>query len=294
MRLLINMHGGYGLGDAVMFSPVLRHLQKHRRNWIVDFLCDPGREATARGLCRNVFTKDTNASLTYDREITIALYDTLCGWSDRPNTRVSSVLHEYFGMAWDKSCGSYWVDIHNNVFSEVERWIQNRQCVAIHYEGDSAKERKNLTHEQIRPIIEEIKKFGYTPIILDWRNSSPLVDGVTVFSPGRLSVGEQWARSAEHNAAIIEECHAFIGIDSGPGKCASATFTPSLICWTGNHPAMYHDPARNTKHLIPADHARLIDHNAGALSFFRDNYDFETYQNDLPTKAISWLKRVLP
>ncbi len=103
--------------------------------------------------------------------------------------------------------------------------------------------------------------------------------------------------------ATISLADAFVGIDSGPGKIASATDTPSLICWTGHHPLRYHDPAPNTTHLIPEDWNKLppLDCMADSLPLFLDaarfftrNYKFITYRpGELAQEACRWLRETL-
>lgn len=300
-HILMRLFRGYGLGDAVQMSAVLRHLRKHRPNWIIDYCADHGRHSPAIGLVRNAFHYgEPVPSSHYAAEITITLYDVFTDWPDRPNTRVTSCLNERFGLAWDRDCTRYHVGISPTQIEDAcdylqttqsERDLGKFQCVCLHYQGDSAPQRKNLTHEQAASICKLIRQHGRLPLILDWRNTSPLVDGVKTFGPGKLGCADQWGRDAAMNAAIISQCEAYIGIDSGPGKCATATDTPTLIAWTHHHPSLYHDPSPNTTHLVPVSHGMIppVNGATNTIDFFEANYNFMTYRDDPVERVDEWL-----
>lgn len=323
-----------GLADAVQMSAVLRHLRKHRPSWLIDYCADEGRHSAAIGLVRNAFHYgEPRPSSSYDREIDIVLYDQFAAWQDRPNTRVSQCLHERFGMGWDPECGSYEINVTCQANSDAlqylmsyripsfaqcylmthtppyplgtplikaddgKYWPAKFKCVCIQYEGDSSQINKNLTTEQAAEICQAVIAMGRVPLLMDWRNKSPLPDGKTIHTTGRLSTSDTWGRDVQMNAAIISQCEAFVGIDSGPGKCASATSTPTLICWTGHHPALFHDPCANTTHLVPVDHRSnpLLRGNAVVAEWFEKNYAWRGYDDaeDLVSKTEAWLQEVL-
>lgn len=288
MNVLVSLYKGYGLGDAVQMSVVLRHLRKHRPHWVIDFQAEPGRETVGYGIAHNTLTYgDPYPTAHYDLEVQIVLYDTFANWHDRPNTRVTSCLHERFGIEWDKECGSYEINV------PVRQPLALHRPVAIHYRGDSAKDKKDLTHEQAMRICQCILNVDCTPLILDWR-----LDESNINMRGSVSVralGLQGGHSAQMNCAVIAECEAFIGIDSGPGKCASATKTPTLITWTGHHPAPFHDPAKNTTHLVPKGYHGLepVCNDPGVIAFFENNYNVRCYDNDPVPEICAWLGEVL-
>lgn len=304
VHVLIRLQTGYGLGDAVQISSVLRHLRKYRPTWIIDYQADEGRHSAAIGLVRNAFTySDAVVASSYDREIDIVLYDTFAGWTDRPNTRVTQCLHERFGMAWDRELASYEINVTQEAKESAEAFLSPllknnglgriNRVVCIQYQGDSAQVNKNLTHEQAADICQAVIDAGRVPLLMDWRNLSPLPDQSTIHTTGRMVMSSKWGRDAQMNAAIIGQCEAFIGIDSGPGKCASATDTPSLICWTANHPALFHDPCPNTTHLVPENHRQnpLLEGNSGAADFFEREYNWTTYAN-LVESVKTWIRKV--
>ncbi len=97
------------------------------------------------------------------------------------------------------------------------------------------------------------------------------------------------------NCAIITQCQAFIGIDSGPGKCAGATDTPSLVVWTGHHPAPFYDPCPNVTHLVPMGYHGLepVCHDEKVIQWFEENYMVRKYRDDPVERIKEWLGEVL-
>jgi len=318
ITILISLYKGYGMGDAVQMSAVLRHVRKHRPLWTIDFQAEPGRHCVGRGIAHNTFAyKEPYPHDYYDAEVQLTLYETFPGFDDRPNTRVATCLREHFGMDWDAECGRYSVAVSESVALAIDGMMSpmirsecrkiNRRgsrsrtetarirkpAVAIHYQGDTAKPAKDLTHEQARAICCIVEGFGQVPVLVDWRNQSPLAR--EFFSTGRYEATRKWGGDAEYNTALIAQCEAFVGIDSGPAKCASATDTPSLVVWTGHHPIMFHDPAPNTTHLIRWDHnaAPPVCGNKCVVDWFEANYSVRHYRDDPVNEVREWLKETL-
>ena len=293
LNILISLHRGYGLGDAVQMSAVLRHVHKYRKNWHTDLQAEAGRHCIGRGLVENHFEfgHNPNPNKVYDGEVEILLYDTWANWQDRPNTRVSSVLHEKFGMGWDAECGRYHIEMREESVDParaVLRLDKYRKPVAIHYQGDSSQIRKNLSDQQVDDICTMVEDLGYAPVILDWRSLCPL-------PYHRIRTPAEWGKDAEMVCAVISQCAAFVGIDSGPSKCASATDTPSLVVWTGHHPAPFHDPAPNTTHLVPCGYHGLepVCGDPGVIEWFESHYDLLHYIGDPVKEVKAWLKHTL-
>lgn len=303
LNVLISLYRGYGMGDAVQMSAVLQHVKKYRPHWIVDFQAEEGRECVGNGIVANTFCYgQPHPSSFYDVEVQILLYDTWANWQDRPNTRVSSCLHERFGLDWDAECGSYKIEVNlvkesvaYTLLSHITR-DPKRPRVAFHYWGDSSPTKKNLSHDQAIKVCRDIELWGGTPILLDWRNTSPIPETYCIPTVGGFPFSKEWGRDASMNCAVISQCDAFIGIDSGPGKCASATDTPSLIIWTGHHPAPFHDPAPNTTHLVPEGYHGLepVCNDAGVIKWFEAHHNILTYDRDPIPVVRQWLEGVLP
>lgn len=292
MNILISLHKGYGLGDAVQVSAVLRHVVKYRPAWKIDYRSEEGRHQVGRGIVASTFAfGEQNPSDHYDAEVEILLFDTWANWGDRPNTRVSSCLHERFGLDWDAECGRYRVNVSDSAVKAAKALLTNgagRQ-VAIHYRGDSSPDKKNLSHKQAEEICGHVDRLGYVPVILDWRRSCQIRECLKISTP------QDWGGNAEMVCAVISQCRAFVGIDSGPSKCASATNTPSLVVWTRHHPAPFHDPSPNTTHLVPDGYHGLepVCNDRGVIDWFESHYNVRQYDNDPVTQVKKWLSKTL-
>ena len=305
-NVLITLHRGYGLGDAVQMSAVLRHVAKYRPEWNADFVAEAGRHCVGRGHVQNTFEygKSPFPDKVYDAVVEICLYDTWANWGDRPNTRVSSCLHERFGLPWDAACGRYQINWGRDVGYEMQAamssFIARREklttrAVAIHYHGDSSQAKKNLTDTQASQICDHILALGRVPLLLDWRDISPVANRADVCTTGRKSFSQEWGRDAACNAALIHQCEAFVGIDSGPSKCASSTNTPALVTWTGHHPAPFHDPAPNTTHLVPRGYHGLepVCDDRGVIEWVEKHYNVRQYERAPVDEIKAWLTETL-
>jgi hypothetical protein len=300
INVLITLPRGYGMGDACQMSAVLRHVVKYHPHWHVDLQAEAGRYCVGRGIVENVFElgKHPYPDKNYDAEVQLLLYDTWPNFHDRPNTRVSTCLRDRFGLEWDAECGRYEVNVRRDVWYAVQervfQWTAKRpklntRMVAVHYQGDSSPEKKNLSNAQALAVFTAIRRLGREPFLLDWRGASP------IDCPG-VRPWQVWGGDAEVNCAVISQCEAFVGIDSGPAKCASATDTPALVVWTGHHPAPFHDPAPNTTHLVPRDYHGLepVCDDPGVIEWFESHYNVRTYKDDPVEEIESWLRETLP
>ncbi len=297
IEVLIRLRSGYGLGDACQLTAVMRHVVAARPHWLIDYVADPGREVAMLGHVRSVYTHANQPDeAAYDRVIDIDLYDTFAAWEDRPNTRVTSCLHEKFGLPWQRELAKYQIHVTDEAKEIAKKLVHvPKRTVAIHWQGDSAKTHKDLDAEHAFRICLHMEYAGLYPLVMDWRNISSL--RVNGFSLGNVAMPyrDEWGRSAQVNAAIIARCSAFIGIDSGPGKCATATETPTLIIWTRHHPALFHDPAGNTTHLVPVGHGQMhpVNGNEAVLRFFASNYNVMEYADGDPVPQVrEWLASI--
>ena len=290
MRVLISLRRGYGLGDGVQMSSVLRHIAKHKPHWLVDYQAEAGRHCVGRGIVDCTFAHgDKYPHDYYDAWVELLLYDNWSNWSDRPNTRVSSCLHSIFNMGWDPECGRYQVRVSAES-AEAARTLlagdtSGRRCVALHYMGDSSQDRKNLSHEQAAAICAAVEDCGFAPIILDWRKKCPLEKYRRITTPAH------WGADAEMICAVISQCAGFIGIDSGPAKCASSTETPSLVIWSGHNPIPFHDPAPNTVHLIREGYWDLYPAvtNGSVIEWFERHNEVRWFDDEFIGGVRNWL-----
>jgi len=289
---------------------VLKHLARHRPDWQVTIRVGRGKHTALIGLCHRV-SHDQEPELNesdYDSVHHAGFYENYCKYTDRPNSKITNCLAENFGLNYDLDLGRYEIRIGAvarqkamDYYQSIGASINGEKAAVVicHYEGNTSNWRKNLHHFQMQSITDLIRASGRIPVILDWDNRSPLPDQKTIFCP-RPAKDDIWGGfgtgDAEMIAALIHCAEAFVGIDSGPGKVASATNTPSLICWVGHHPIQFHDPAENTLHLIPKDWRSLspADHG-GVAEYFVRHYQYRTYDGEwgLPGEVRRWLCEVL-
>ncbi len=286
----------HGIGDAAQFTVVLKHLRKHHGPGIIyDVVSGRGKHSAFNGLCRRSYFKgepmpDESA---YNEVHWVGWYENYCGYTDRPNSKITNCLEEEFHIPYDPALGRYSV-----AYTEADA---RRACeyltgigaklqpngkfkvVVLHYEGNTSTEKKNLGHHHARAVCEAVAAAGGKVVLLDWDNRSPIPNSTTVNkpAPGPNDIwGGFGSGDAAMIAALVSQCAGFIGIDSGPGKCASATNTPCGIVWTGHHPLQFHDPAENVVHIIPENHAGIppISGNPNRLAYFTNHYKHRTYE----------------
>jgi Glycosyltransferase family 9 (heptosyltransferase) len=312
VKLLIRFP--HGLGDVVQAGVLLKYLRKYRSGWQVHCRVGRGKHTAIRGLCQHVFHDDEpdQKDSDYDTVLSLGFYENYCRYPDRPNTKITNCLREVFGLDWspdDAALNRYEVRVSPAALHRATLWLAAAGCtgkgnkfnsVVIHYEGNTSPAKKNLGHWQVLPLVDLIVKAGRVPVLLDWDRRSVLLSDPRVKNPGTQAKelwGDFGSGDAETIAALITLSEAYMGVDSGPGKIASATETPSLICWRGHHPIQFHDPAPNTVHLIPQMHRELppVAGHPPVIMFFESNYRFITYQSehDLINQAAGWIRDTL-
>ena len=301
----------HGLGDAVQLTVVLKHLARYRPEWQVDVYCGRGKHSALRGLCRHVYhdQEPQPPACEYDTVADVGWYENYSRFTDRPNSKITNCLHEVFGLGWDESLARYEVRLSADSRARAAEYLRSIGCkeilaekysaVILHYEGNTSTWKKNLKHWQAGVIVDAVRRSGRIPVVLDWDGRSPLPNNETVFRPG-VGPGDLWggfgSGDAEIIACLIHLSEAFVGIDSGPGKCATATGTPALICWREHHPMQFHDPAPLTEHLIPEDWRSVPPcENAQVAEWFAGHYRFRTYRGEsgLVEEVLAWLAGVL-
>lgn len=284
----------HGLGDAVQLTCVLKHLAKYRPDWNVDVASLVGKHSAHHGLCRRVLVlnRDIIDETQYQQVFDLGWFENYGVTADSPCTKVCNCLREVFGIPPDPELLKYKIQVRLESLSLAGDYLR-RICngrkigerypaVAIHYQGNTSGEKKNLSHEDIQFLCEELIRAGYVPVILDWDNRSPLPDQRTIFCPD-ANTPDLWHNTgtgdAERLAALISQCALMVGVDSGPLHVAGATDTPTIGCWTGHLPVQFFDLCPNVRHLIP-EHWRTIPpcENPLAVSYLEQHYRFETYK----------------
>ena len=273
-NILLRITSGTGLGDLMGFTIVLRHLAKYRPQWTL-FVQSP-KHGIFDGLCERHIGEHVRRpfgfDLGIDETIDIGLRESVHNWDDRPNTKAVACLHDVFGLPYDPELGRY-------VITRSQTKLPMPDCVTVHYKGHSYPENKNLTDEQYADINQFVRTF--------------LNAGFWCCLLGDNSKNQSFhVEDTKGLASHIADSRAFVGIDSGPGKVASATDTPTLICWTGHHPLWCHDPSPNTEHLVPEWKSFGMTNRQEA--YFAKTYRSRTYSpGGLVEGVKQWLRETL-
>jgi ADP-heptose:LPS heptosyltransferase/SAM-dependent methyltransferase len=296
----------HGLGDAVQFTSVLKHLKHLHPDWVIDVAALRGKHSAYHGLCRKVLVlnEDPVNKSAYQHVYPLDWHECRTAHADSPSTKPARCLLEVFGLNPIPELCRYEIQQHEHP-RQAARAALTEYCpagplpngrfpaVLVHYQGNTSGDRKDLPHDLIREVCEVTLKAGFVPVILDWDRRSPLIDNVKIFNPGADHAlwGGRHTGDAEILAALIEASSLMIGVDSGPLHAAGATTTPTIGVWTQHHPVHFFDLADNVMHLVPGDHEKLA---AGkpALAYFSKNYRHQIYKQlyvDLPALTQSLL-----
>lgn len=302
-RVLVKFR--HGLGDAVQFTAVLRHLRHYHPDWEIDIAALRGKHSAFRGLCRQplILDGDPLVATQYDEVHSLEWEESRVADGRWPNTKVTRCLQDVFRLSPIADLCRYEIPISAEARQSAAEYLESLcgppspagryRAVLIHYEGNTSGTRKNLSTELIRQVCEDLLALDHVPVILDWDRRSPLPDDARIFCPG--ADHPLWRGSgtgdAEQLAALIDAARLMIGIDSGPLHVAGATGTPTIGVWTQHHPLQFFDLAPHVTHLVPGDHAQRLG-DARAAEYFRRAYQHRVYRQldvELPALVESLL-----
>jgi len=299
-RILIQFR--HGLGDAVQLTAVLKHLRRLHPGWRVDVASLRGKHSCYSSLADNVYVLDEDRldHTQFDQVYPLDWHEADQDYPRWPSTKVTRCLLEIFRIAPSEDLCRYSIEIPEAARRSASRYLAEVtaqppdangkfRAVLIHYQGNTSQSKKNLPHAAIQLVCEDVIREGFTPVILDWDQRSPLVNQETIFNPASshpLWMGQNTGDAAVI-AALVESSALMIGIDSGPLHVAGATGTPAIGVWTAHHPVRYFDLADNVIHLVPQNHA---DRAPGprSLKYFEDHYRHHVYR-DLATELRSYV-----
>ncbi len=286
----------HGLGDAVQFTAVLAHLRHYHPDWQVEVGALVGKHSAFHGQCRRAFALDREHPnlARYDQVLDLAWDECHTCYADWPSTKVERCLLEVFRLRPIVELCRYTLRPGEAALQAARRYLE-KVCpggpsrsdgrfpaVLIHYEGNTARERKDLPVDVVRRLCDDVIAAGAVPVILDWDRRSPLPDGVRIHCPDVHA--ELWGGTgtgdAEALAALIEQSALLVGVDSGPLHVAGTTTTPAIGVWRGHHPLHFFALADQVTHLVPEGHAGLLrGDQAAGVAFFRQHYRYQEYRD---------------
>jgi hypothetical protein len=292
----------HGLGDSTQLSCVAQHLRKHRPEWEIDVASGIGKHSVFHGLCRRslILDRDPIDYAQYRWVFDVGWYECYSVYADSPCTKVCNTLRENFGIVPEFDLLKYRIEVGPVARRDTAAYLsaitdtpgngKPFPAVAIHYQANTSAWKKDLRHELVAKLCEELLAHGYTPIILDWDRRSPLPDQRRIFCPA-VGPGDLWGNTgtgdAERLAALMSQCALVIGVDSGPLHVAGATETRTLGVWSGHSPVQFYDLCPNVTHLVPSTWRTVPPcQNRIAAQFFEEHYAFRLY-DDLERTLIS-------
>ena len=276
-RVLLKFN--HGLGDAVQFGIVLRHLHKYRPDLRVDVLSLYGKHSALRGMCAQVFSdRDAPpAEKDYSKIIDIAWHENYESYAQVPSTKAARCITELFQLEPDPELFTYVLRPTQAAEQAAEQYLRELTgvdavngrwpVVFLHYQGNTAVDSKNLPHGTALEVCQRIAAAGLIPVFFDWDHRSPFIDNIKIHCP--TAEHPIWRGHGTGDAgiiaALIARAQLMIGIDSGPLHVAGATSTPTIGVWTGHWPTRYLDFADNITHSVPAKWRDNVDKAQTAL-----------------------------
>lgn len=243
----------HGLGDVVQFGVVLRHLRRHRPEWLVDVRVLAGRRAALGGSARRAIEPGDESpnQADYDRVMNIGFP------ADPAKTKTVRCLRE-LSLPPVPSLFRYRVAVTGADRAAAEDYLRPLGRVLVaHHKGHTAKSRKDLADSDLVPLADECLRRGVRLLVLDFDGqTAPPLAG----HPAVTLLGDPAFRTAGRIAALKGRAVAWVGIDSGPGHVGGAVDTPGVVCWHGMDPRRYYDPHQPfVTHLVPPHLAGLPD-----------------------------------
>lgn len=276
----------HGLGDAVQFTSVLRHLRHYRPNDTIDVAALRGKHSVFNGLANRVINLDADQydKGDYTEVVEQPWHECFHSYPDCPSTKLAHCLRDFVRLQPIPELMRYQINIGEEAKQRAAGYANGLgKFVCIHAEGNTSTHMKNLDGNDLKQLCNFLLELGLTPVILDWDRRSSLPDGKTIFCPDAnnplwqgYGTGDGETLAALMSLSVLNVC-----IDSGPQKIAMALDVPLICVWTRHHPCHYADLAGpNVWHLIPSDHEGLVRGDKGqALAYFASNYQSVVYKD---------------
>lgn len=313
-KVLARMYGSHsdrrGLGDAVQFNIVLKHIRHYHPDWDVFVESSHGKESCHTGFCAKTYCVEDKNTPNFDLVLNFPFEEPnaqTCEWAiehsvpaSKPTTAIKSILKENPIKDYFK----YEMNVDENTRRRAKKYIESlpkkNGIVILHYQACSTPHNKNIDAHDAERICKSLLVNGYTPLIFDWFGTSHLPDNKKIFCPGRghqIWEGKPYG-DAKTIAAIIDQVRLFIGVDSGPLHIAGCCKTPTIGFWKHHHPVHYFDLSDNVTHLISGDNRKHIRspksiHRGPIQDFFEKNYKHQYYSNSRGDAVIDAICREL-
>lgn len=278
----------HGLGDAAQFCTVLNHLTAHDPLLVKDVVSLWGKHSLIEPFAHRSFAATSIDAATirkhtsqqhYDHQHDIHWPENWTAYADAPSTKTTRCLREVFSLEYDPRYAARWTPQPR---PDVDAYLSDKpRAVAIHYQANTSAHNKDIDHDTIRCLCRDLIEAGFTPIILDWDERSPLPDNHTIHCPDKQH--PLWNGTGTGDGATLAEllhrCELVIGVDSGPLHVAAMLDVPTLGVWREHFPGQFIDPADNVTHLIPEDwHTKGIATHSDAATYFTTHYHHRTYR----------------
>ena len=246
-----------------------------------------GKHSAFHGLCNRVFILDRDQidESRYDEVISPGWWENYSPSPGSPQTKVCNYLREECRIEPQEWLLRYSIQVSDEAHAAARNYLdgirdRDQRVVLIHYEGNTAPENKNLTHDLVRSLCTLLLSLDCVPVILDWDRRSPIPDSQTVFCPDSHHPlwGDTGTGDAEIIAALACQSELMIGIDSGPLHVVGATMTPAIGVWTFHHPVQFFDLCPNVTHLVPDNWETIPPATKPeTAAYFRERYAFREY-----------------
>lgn len=308
-RILTRLYGGRmdrkGLGDAVMFNVVLKHMLHYHPDWELFVETTAGKTGCHKHLAKTFDVDDGINVRDFDQVFNFRFADPsphtcniALNYNLPPNISLECVLSE-IKVEPIKELFRYEILIEEYFHKKAKKILgtlpSKNGIVTIHHQARSNPHKKNISDDDLSKICNYLISNGYTPLILNWWNSS-IANDRDIFCLGKghdLWHGRDYG-SAEAIAAVIANSKLFIGVDSGPLHIAGGLNTPTIGFWRQHHPIHCFDFADNVTHVLPFDSRRYIKggDKKKIEDYFINNFNHKFYGGNHADAIISEIERI--